>query len=239
LLRDAEGVRAAVADEGTSAKDPLLSGSLFPEFSAKTLRMAKFRYMFEVGGTDRIAGYKGRKISILPKDRFRYGYELWLEEESGLLLRWVLYDADRLPLAKLMFTDLSMAADLDRAELKSTTPMAQMMLLEDAPVSTLGEALARDELPQGMPVGFRMVAHSTSSDADSLEHMVFSDGLASVSVYVEPLGEEGEMASGLSRMGTTNAWAKSAAQRHITVMGEVPPITVKRIGYAFMRDLEE
>ena len=63
---------------------------------------------------------------------------------------------------------------------------------------------------------------------------MFSDGLASVSVYLEPSAGEGGIPPGLSRMGTTNAWSRSPADRRVTAIGEVPPVTLKLIGNAFL-----
>jgi sigma-E factor negative regulatory protein RseB len=59
--------------------------------------------------------------------------------------------------------------------------------------------------------------------------MVFSDGLASVSVFIEQLDDEGEMAVGLSRMGGVNTYAKHLGDFQVTAVGEVPPTTVQRI----------
>ncbi len=237
IVRDGEGVRAIIGEQERPLQDPLLTGAVFPDFSVAALERARGRYLFEIGGVGRVAGHEGRRISIVPRDKYRYGYELWLDTESALLLRWVLYDADRRPLAKLMFTDLVTGDKVDPAGLRSEAPAGRFITIEsaapqlDAPgAPTGGHALT----PRHLPPGFRLAAHASHVENPAYEHLVYSDGLASVSVYLEPAGGEGGIPPGLSRMGTTNAWSRSRQERRVTAIGEVPPITLKVIGHAFL-----
>jgi sigma-E factor negative regulatory protein RseB len=232
IVRDVHGVRWV---RGDAAKDGFGSGgTIFPEFPAEALSDARARYRFEVGRSGRIAGHNGRRIAILPRDEYRYGYDLWLEERTGLLLRWVLYDAERRSLAKLMFTELRVGDDVDRTELQSATPPSRFHTM--APTAAAG-APAPDVaagLPsRGIPPGFELAARSRDGAAGDTEHLVFSDGLASVSVYIEPAAESRAVASGLSRLGTTNAWTVNGDGRRVTAIGDVPPVTVRQIGSAF------
>lgn len=237
VIRDASGVRCSLGQGGPQEAQALLSRSPFPDIPVQELTEARGRYLFEVGGSARIAGFEGLRLTILPRDEFRYGYDLWLEQDSGLLLRWVLYDGDRRTLAKLMFTDLAIGAAVDAAELESPTPMEQFVRLEpdrDSAAATIAEGA---EPPQGLPPGFRLAARSSGAGDGGYEHLVFSDGLASVSVYIEPSEAAGGMTQGLSRMGTANAYSRPAAGRQVTAIGEVPPVTVKAISNAFATDL--
>jgi sigma-E factor negative regulatory protein RseB len=85
-----------------------------------------------------------------------------------------------------------------------------------------------------LPPGFLFAGHAEDPDHPGSEHLVFSDGLASVSVYVEPDAPEAGIPEGLSRMGLTNAWSMRQSSRRITAVGEVPPITLKEFGQAFL-----
>ena len=166
-----------------------------------------------------MAGHQARRVAILPQDKFRYGYDLWLEENSGLLLKWVLYDADRKTLAKLMFTNLNLGGDIDRAELFSATPSEAFVRL-DSPMPQ--KSLVRSKpywQASRLPAGF--------------EHLVYSDGLASVSVYIEDESVESRVGGhGSSRLGTANAFSRHIGRKHVTVIGEVPAVTVRVIGDA-------
>lgn len=240
IIRDADGVRCALGSEGSVAPDPLISRSLFPELPVEELAEAGNRYWFKIGGFTRIAGHKGRRLTILPRDEYRYGYDLWLEEDSGLLLRWVLYDADRRTLAKLMFTDLTIGEGVDASELESATPSDEFVQLPPPPDTKKPTIRPGRRLnPEGMPPGFRLAARSVGEVGvePGLQHLVYSDGLASVSVYIEERQDAGGVKDGLSRLGTTNAFSRTAGSRQVTAIGEVPPITVKTITNAFAAPL--
>lgn len=240
IIRDQDGVRCALGDESGAPGDPGVTGSLFPEIPVKELAEAGRRYWFKLGGETRIAGHRGTRLSILPRDEFRYGYDLWLEKDSGLLLRWVLYDANRRALARLMFTDLTIGEGVDLQELETATPRDRFVRMQSP---AIGQAIdsepVRGGQPDGIPPGFTLAARSQGSKSESkgLQHYVFSDGLASVSVYIEAAGNAAGMRDGLSRLGTTNAYSMSAGNRKVTSIGEVPPITVKTMTNAFAAPL--
>lgn len=245
VVRDAHGVHAIIGEPGEKLDDPLISGAVFPDIPVAALEQAREPYAFELGELGRIAGHLGRRISIAPRDRYRYGYELWLETESGLLLRWVLYDANQRPLAKLMFTDLVTGDAVDPEELRSDVPEDRFLTVSAAspraePAGADSRAASSGGAPQvgpvGLPAGFRLAMHARNEAQPDFEHLVYSDGLASVSVYLESSAGQGGIPEGLSRMGTTNAWSRSRAKRRVTAIGEVPPITLKTIGNAFLEE---
>lgn len=249
IMRDSTGVRSVVGEQQWHEGSNEEAGHVFPEFSAEALSEARRRYMFEIGQEGRIAGHKGRKINILPKDQYRYGYELWLQADTGLLLRWVLYDSQRKPLAKLMFTELKTGTQVNHDELGAHTPatptvdsrqlqaaepgfspVAQVSAVRAQPSASLRPGALKSK---GVPPGFRLAVYSQQDEEGGSQHLVLSDGLATVSVYIEPVDSDRNLAQGLSRMGTTNAWTNTGKAQRVTAIGEVPPITVRKIGTAF------
>lgn len=240
IMRDETGVRAILGGQSQPTQDPMFTGAVFPDISLAALSKAQERYLFEVGGVGRIAGHQGRKISIIPRDQYRFGYELWLEQETGLLLRWVLYDTDRSALAKLMFTDLATGTSVDHDDLQSDAPAQSFFAVQQASPVLEKPAVtgATSEAPEGIPPGFRLAAHSRVEKEAFFEHLVFSDGLASVSIYLESATQPGGITPGLTRMGTTSAWSGKAGSRRVTAVGEVPPLTLKTFGEAFLAGQE-
>jgi sigma-E factor negative regulatory protein RseB len=85
-----------------------------------------------------------------------------------------------------------------------------------------------------LPPGFELTSHRFFGPSDDglYEHLVYSDGLAAVSVYVESAAGEAGRDGDLSRLGTTHAFSKSADGVLITVIGDVPAATVRFIGDA-------
>jgi len=89
-----------------------------------------------------------------------------------------------------------------------------------------------------LPPGFMLTQrshHPMPSDAVDVEHLVFTDGLATVSVYVEPESPGKEPLTGHSSMGAVNAHGSRSGDYRITVVGEVPRATVERIGTSMQR----
>jgi sigma-E factor negative regulatory protein RseB len=213
--------------------DKQLNKQVFPAIPIDLLTSPDARYSLQLGGQERVAGHTAQVIEIKPLDKFRYGYSLWLEVKSGVLLKSVLRDSDQLALAKLMFTEIRFGDDVDRAELEPGAPDDEYVNL--TPVVPILEPASLSERPRWhpaqLPPGFRLSSHSHGNrdNGQVFEHLVYSDGLASVSVYIESLnGEQGSM-SGLSRIGALNAYARQRNDLQITAIGEVPELTVRTI----------
>ncbi len=236
ILRDSDGVRWVQGDDHSVMEDPSFGHSLFPEIPLRPSDADNNSYSFRLGNTERIAGHSGRKIRIVPKDDFRYGYTLWLEEQSALLLKWELLDSKHRRLAKLMFTDLRLGTEVDLKELKSTSELTKFKTLESR-LPSGGNLSHRNPKWQAdkLPPGFRLTSqrYLGKSPLETYEHLVYSDGLATVSVYVESNSDGIKMQDlGISRMGTTHAFSRLSNGVLITVIGDVPSITVQTIGEA-------
>lgn len=231
IIRDQDGVRCILEDSDALVEDQVITGSYFPELPFSIIDSGNSGYRLETGGQARIAGYTARLVSISPVDGFRYGYDFWLEEQTGLLLKWVLRDAMHKPLAKLMFTDFAMGSAINRDELESDSNAEDFIELKTFSQSkTVKPQFSPRWRPANLPLGFRLVSHSQKSVADGVyEHMVYSDGLAAVSVYVEQQETGVDIKSGLSHLGTNNAYTKARGKLRITVIGEVPALTVRTI----------
>ena len=119
VIRDRKGVRCVFQDAASVVEDQVVASSYFPELPLSIIDGDTSGYRLETGGEARIAGHTARRVTISPEDNFRYGYDFWLEEQTGLLLKWMLFDTDHKPLAKLMFTDFAMGSSVDVDELES------------------------------------------------------------------------------------------------------------------------
>lgn len=229
VIRDKKGVRCVLQDSASVVEDQVVASSYFPELPSSVIDGDSSGYRLRSGGEARIAGHKARRVTISPKDNFRYGYDFWLEEQTGLLLQWVLFDVGRKPVAKLMFTDFVIGSAVDKSELESGA--SDEDFVEMKTYSLQNTVVTRSNprwQPANLPPGFKLTSNSRKSGAEGVyEHMVYSDGLAAVSVYVEQQGIESAVKTGVSQLGTTNAYTRKQGDLQITVIGEVPPVTVK------------
>lgn len=231
VIRDRRGVRCILKDSASVVEDQVVASTYFPELPLSIIDSDTNGYRLETGGEARIAGHTARRVSISPEDGFRYGYDLWLEEQTGLLLKWVLFNARHKPLAKLMFTDFSMGSAINYKEIESDSRAEDFVEMKTfGPEKTVVTQSSPRWQPAKLPPGFQLASHSHKPGAEGVyEHMVYSDGLASVSVYVEQQGAGADVKSGMSQLGTNNAYTRKQGVLQITVIGEVPAITVKTI----------
>lgn len=237
VVRDREGVRCILQDSGSVVEDHIVANTYFPELPLSVINDAAGGYRLETGEKVRIAGYTARRVGVLPEDNYRYGYDFWLDEKTGLLLKWVLFDTGNKPLATLVFTDFALGSSVNADEIESD-PGAEDFI--EMKTFSLEHSMARHSSPRWQPTklppGFELTSHNRKRGSDSVyEHMVYSDGLAAVSVYIEQQAADKVIKPGVSQLGTNNAYTRKMGDLQITVIGEVPAITVKSIANEMAR----
>lgn len=183
-------------------------GAMPPEISGDA------PYELVVSGQSRVAGYEAAILDAKPRDTQRYGYRLWIERETGMLLGSALVGADGNAIEQMMFTSLVLKPG---PAVAAATPAPAAV-----PAPVPGEWSA-----PALPDGFRLVARP-AAERDA-EHQVWSDGLANVSLYVEPLRAETADWTGSSRRGAIAVVGRVRGGYHVVVMGDLPVATVERI----------
>jgi len=190
-----------------------------------------------VTGHARIAGRDAHVVRIQSHDEYRYGYRLWIDRASGLMLRSDLVAPDGEVVERLMFTEVSQPDSVNPASFEPSVEAAQSTGHGDT-----GDGSVALEHPEwevtDLPAGFHAVSHRRQAmppDGESVQHSVFSDGLASVSVFVEPPSADPMPLDGLSRFGAVHAFGRRIGAHQITVVGEVPAATVRRIAASVQR----
>jgi len=183
------------------------------------------QYSIVANGEDRVAGYVARVIDIAPRDQYRYGYRLWLQKDNQLLLRSAVLDAARRPLEQFMFVALDIGTKPSETDLLPGESLASAVAPSD---EARVDSKPRWVVAQA-PAGFRLVrTQRPQNGAQQAEHLVYSDGLASVSIYVEPHADPAEIvAESASVRGVLSVHARSVGGLRITALGDVPPATVK------------
>ena len=190
-------------------------------------------YAFDLGGVERIAGRPARLVIVKPVDQLRYGYHLWADQETGLLLKADLLDTRGKVLEQFMFTQISIGAKIPAAALEpgvSGQGMIWHREKDDRPAAPTAQAWSAAKLPRG----FRLSAHvarQTPMRKRPVEHLVYTDGLATVSVFVEKRAKDGKPATpGPARMGAVNVLTSHVNGHQVTTVGEVPEETIALIG---------
>jgi sigma-E factor negative regulatory protein RseB len=215
------GTAAQPASYGDPANTPRLLGVL-PGGDAQNLQV---HYAFVLGSTERVATLPAQVLDIRPRDAYRYGFRLWLERETGMLLKSMRFGADGRPVEQLMFTRIALGerpAEADLALSEAGQAVATSMQLPRADTGRTPAWHAIDP-----PPGFVLALQQPAPQGGS-EHLIYSDGIASVSIYVEPLTPETPAFSGPASRGAINLHGRVLDGHQITVLGDVPPPTVER-----------
>jgi sigma-E factor negative regulatory protein RseB len=231
ILRDNDKITSIFGDSRAVLVDRRQGANPLAAIVPKDVGGLSAHYRLEMLGDGRIADRGARQIGIVPRDDLRYGYRLWIDEESGLLLRSDLLDESGEPIEQVIFTELLTPASINPDALRPGISGEGFTWYQPKP-GTPPVALPEDRWAfNGLPPGFELVLREVRMLPGSngpVEHLVFSDGLASVSVYVETADAD-ELFTGTSRMGAVNAYGRVLGEHQITAVGEVPAATARRI----------
>lgn len=215
------------ADSNQVKRERRTARKLFPALLPDQLGVLTEYYQLRKGGQDRIAGHIAQALILEPKDDLRYGHVLWAELQSGLLLKAkMMKDKDHV-LEQFHFTDVQINVALSRDAVRPSFPI---------PPGSLAEAVVAPGADTGwevvkQPKGFRkiMEMRRAKQSGGQVAHLVFSDGLAAVSVFIEPMPTSRSIVPGLSHQGAVSIYTRPLSDQLITVLGETPPVTVMQI----------
>lgn len=192
-------------------------------------------YEFRDAGDGRKIRRAAKIIEIRPRDDYRYGHRVWLDLVTAMPLKIQLLDDEGTAVEQIQFVNLVVPAEISDARLQAGVEVEGFSWYEHERSAADDVAAAPPTVGwkvEDPPPGFRLTESRvrTLPGADHpVEHMVYSDGLASVSVFVEPAEATDRKLSGLSRMGAAHAYTLILHDRQITAVGEVPAATVERI----------
>ncbi len=219
--------------------------SLHPQLPENIDQLKLFYSMTRLAD-DRIANHPTLVVDLLPKDEYRYGYRYWIDKNTGMLLRCdLLTDSDEVA-EQMMFTSLEYVegASSHGVDLQQFERFNQQVIGESNSDSTetsktlwkvrqlpKGFMLMQNTMRYSKPLG-SMLSENDKGEANpppDLQHLVYSDGLASVSVFIEKNKGNGSHLQGASSMGSVNAFGHTLDKYAITVVGAVPEKTVQLI----------
>ena len=199
-----------------------------------------------MGKLARIAGRYGVVVMLLPSDDLRYGYRLIIDRQNALPLDLTVMDGAGEPVSRIMFTRLELIGEAEATTDTADSPDMQTPVLASArsvaePETPMTTAAQENGINEGsswefkeLPPGFRMISYKRIGSGTQ-EHFVFSDGLATISAYIEPLSEGDRPFDGETSLGSINALGRPVDGQHLTVVGEVPHKTLRLVASALRR----
>lgn len=225
IIRDGAHITCIRADDSAVVYNSTSERGLLPLVPDTADPQLEKSYRIALSGSDRVAGYSADIVDIVARDGFRYGYRLWIDKGSRLLLRSIVTDSKRNALEQFMFVSLTIGtppSDTDlvprqRELLTTTAADSNEIEMRGAPMWQVTK----------FPPGFSFRSARRSRDAvKGAQHLIYSDGLASVSIYVEPRDAGTEELTTMAGRGTMNIYTYSSGAWRFTVLGDVPLATV-------------
>jgi len=186
-------------------------------------------YTFSLGEVEHVAKRPARIVTILPKDNLRDGRRLWIDVESKLPVKFEWLDENNQVVEAMVFSSLTVEQSIPQAELAATTQIDATWKTkrhETLPAESLIWTL------DGVPDGFHMMSYTRlkrDTNNRAIDHILLSDGISSVSIYIDELMNEIFTAQP-RKIGAINSYTRKLDNYLVTVMGEVPDKTVQSIG---------
>lgn len=205
-------------------------------------RIADF-YDVQPQGTDRVAGREASVLLVKPRDAYRYGYRLWADQATGLLLRADVLGAQSEVLESSAFSDVTIGVKPQpESVLQPMKRLDGYRVVRPRLVPTRLEAEGW-QMREAVP-GFRQVScvnrpidgatESKPAAGTQVLQTIFSDGLTHVSLFIEPFALERHLRPMLASVGPTQTLMQRQGDWWVTVVGDVPPATLR----LFVKSLE-
>lgn len=210
-------------------------------------------YLIEALPASHVLGRAARVIAVNPKDQYRFGYRLWLDETTAMPLKTQLCDSHGQVIEQILFARLDMPENISEADLTPAVRTDGMRWVRQGPMPDAASPALSAYRASELPPGFHLTvsgAQTLGGESIPASHLVYSDGLATVSVFVEAesappaaAGAEdsakGEAVQapeppmqGLARVGSGFAFSTVVQGHQVTAVGEVPAQTVEFIAHS-------
>lgn len=198
---------------------------LLPEKPAELLKV----YHVHMLGDERVAAIDSKVLLLEPRDSFRYPFKIWYDPVSGLMLRAAMMQeraGQMQALEQFSFTQLQIGGAISRKQLKPNLRERDFKTYAEQRSSQVVAGPSEWEI-KAVPSGYHLVkVMKRNSAKGELTHMMFTDGLSTVSLFIEPLSPKQKPMQGLSVKEATYLYARPVGNFQLTVLGDAPEATV-------------
>ena len=202
--------------------------TLFSTLPASELRFGN-EYDLSIVREERVAGRRALLLAIRPHDGYRFGHRIWLDRETAFPLRTELVAGDGALLEQLKFAEIELGIEIPQVSLTSSFNLDDYTWYAEPARPEVVE-VESDWISDEIPAGFRLLSTTQEIMEDTdfpVMHIMYGDGLATVSVFIAT--KRDDVVTERSTVGASNSYSVERDNHLITVIGEVPPATVRHI----------
>lgn len=233
-IRKGDEVSCFLPETKTIQIEKNVTQEVFPALLTQNMQSLPDLYWIKKGELNRVAGVECQTYLLEPRDAYRYGYRLCSEKNSGLLLRAQTVNTKNEVIEQIAFTQLKLG-EIDKNKLKPSFQNVAQWHIENL---TVQSNISSGWIVKSLPAGFkkirelkRVIPTPSGSGKQSASHqviqMIFSDGLAAFSVFIEPDNEA--RTEGSLQQGALTIMGRRRGSYWLTVVGEVPVPTIQQI----------
>ncbi|MEO1765655.1 MucB/RseB C-terminal domain-containing protein [Thiobacter aerophilum] len=216
-------------DGKTALLDKSRARTLFPALLPEHSSELKASYAARLAGRGRVAGRETQVVVLAPRDAYRYGHKFWADTETGLPLRAGVWQKEGEMVDRFSFTQVNIGGPIARSEVRPQ--LAGRRIIQHDPAQSPDGAIDSGWKVGSVPPGFKRISamkRTLPGQEALVNHIVYSDGLAAVSIFIQPAQPGTER--GLSQRGALHVYTRLVADHDVKVLGEVPAATVRLIG---------
>lgn len=232
IIRDKDKVKYYFPENKLVIVEKKKLGQFISAYIPNQIKSISDSYNFNIIGEGRVAGLDAWIVNIKPIDKHRYGYQLWIDKDTKLLLKSKLKNYQGVTLEHIMFAQINVLDNINDSLLEPTFSGSNFTWIDNMK-SNYQRKSNKKWVASWIPKGFlmrerlndRMPASNTP-----VEHLIYTDGLAIISIFVEKINnKQKEMSSETTTFGGTNTYSTLNNGYQITAVGEVPINTIKLI----------
>jgi len=189
-------------------------------------------YRILSGDKGRVADRAAQIVRLEPLDKLRFGHQLWADAETGLLLKARMVDEQGKVVEQFVFNDIHIGSDVSAEALKPRYEAGDDWHVVNAHGSDAVQNDVHWSLSDVLP-GYQLIStvkRTVAKDGTDVLHMVYSDGLANISVFIEPQDAGDEEGAGFVAAGSIGVYARNHDGYRLTVLGEAPREALRRVG---------
>lgn len=229
IIRNGNEVHCILPDrESVLVEEWNNQSTLFSTLPSSDIRFGT-EYDLRIVREERVAGRRAVMLAVQPHDEYRFGHRIWLDYATGLPLAAKLIDESGKPLEQVKFADISLDEEIHASALEPSFDTAGFRWYSE-PRRSASRRVDTDWGGVSLPPGYRVLStheEQLPGSEATVTHVLVSDGLANVSVFIEP--DTAPASTERSREGTTSTYSLTTGEYRVTAVGEVPAATVEQV----------
>ena len=225
-------------DAKTVRLDRRVSARFFPAILEATPAAIAASYDVKLGNSERVLGLDCQWIRLEPRDAMRFAQRVCSETSTGLVIRAKTLNEQKQVIEQYTFTELKLGREVVRGDVKSLFEARVKRWITDAQPREEAKSVVTGWQVTNAPSGFQRVTElrrTLPGRKEPVSQLIYTDGLATLSVFVEPNAGPTRTAEASNEDGTTTFFVRPMGESLVTVLGDVPLATARQVGRSVAR----